>query len=230
MMMEEQFENVLAIETSTPELKLALSFGGDRMVSSTDQVDRSHGQVIVRKMTDLLNSAGAEIKQLQGLVVSSGPGSFTGLRIGLAIAKGIASALSIPVASVSLYEVAAFLLRNHTEPVLVMIQVRRGEYLVATVFEGKVDLHAVDAVPENLLKEYLRDRPVAGIGLDLNRLIAGANVVVPRINFSPADLHYVGRHKLVIGEFADIGKLEPLYYGKSQAELRFEERHGQTGQ
>ncbi|MBK7142572.1 MAG: tRNA (adenosine(37)-N6)-threonylcarbamoyltransferase complex dimerization subunit type 1 TsaB [bacterium] len=230
MTTERQFDNVLAIETSTPELKLALSFGEDRIVTATDQVDRSHGQVIVRKMTDLFNSAGGEVKQLEGIVVSSGPGSFTGLRIGLAIAKGMASALSIPIASVSLYEVAAFLLRNHPEPVLVMIQVRRGEYLVATVKEGNVDLHAVDAVPEERLKEYLNDRPVAGIGLDLNRLIAGANVVVPRINFGPADLHYIGRHKLQIGEFADIGKLEPLYYGKSQAELRFDQRHGQAGQ
>ncbi len=229
-MTEAQFDNVLAIETSTPELKLALSFGQDRIVTATDQVDRSHGQVIVRKMTDLFNSAGARVEQLHGIVVSSGPGSFTGLRIGLAIAKGMASALDIPIASVSLYEIAAFLLRNHPEPVLVMIQVRRGEYLVATVLEGKVDLHAVDAVPENLLKDYLNDRPVAGIGLDLNRLIQGANVVVPRINFSPSDLHYIGQHKLRIGEFADIGKLEPLYYGKSQAEIRFEQRHGQAGQ
>lgn len=228
--MEEQFDNVLAIETSTSELKLALSFGQDRQVTITEQADRSHGQVIIRKMTDLFASAGANVKDLHGLVVSSGPGSFTGLRIGLAIAKGIAAALHIPVASVSLYEVAAFLLRNHPEPVLVMAQVRRGEYLVATVHDGKVDLHAVDAVPEHLLKEYLRERPVTGIGLDLNRLINGANVIVPRINFDPADLLYIGRHKLQIGEFADIEKLEPLYYGKSQAELRFEQRHGQAGQ
>lgn len=224
------FDTLLAIETSTTELKLALSFGEDRVVTITDTVDRSHGQVIVRKMTDLFNSAGCQVKDLHGLVVSSGPGSFTGLRIGLAIGKGIAAALDIPVASVSLYEVAAFLLRNHPEPVLVMVQVRRGEYLVATVHNSNVDLHAVDAVPENLLKDYLRERPVAGIGLDLNRLIQGANVVVPRINFSPTDLLYIGRHKLENGEFADIRKLEPLYYGKSQAELRFEQRHGQAGQ
>lgn len=228
--MSQTFDRILAIETSTTELKLALSFGTDRIVTATDQVDRSHGQVIVRKMTDLFGSAGMAVTDLQGLVVSSGPGSFTGLRIGLAIAKGMATALNIPLVSVSLYEVAAFLLRNHAEPVLVMIQVRRGEYLVATVQNGEVDLHAVDAVPEEMLKNYLNDRPVAGIGLDLNRLIQGANVVVPRINFTPTDLHYIGAHKLHLGEFADIGKLEPLYYGKSQAEIRFEQRHGQAGQ
>jgi tRNA threonylcarbamoyl adenosine modification protein YeaZ len=228
--MEAQFDNILAIETSTTELKLALSFGPDRQVTITEQVDRSHGKVIIRKLTDLFASAGATVRDLNGLVVSSGPGSFTGLRIGLAITKGIAAALKIPVVSVSLYEVAAFLLRNHPEPVFVMIQVRRGEYLVANVHDGAVDLHAVDAVPEHLLKEYLHERPVTGIGLDLNRLISGANVIVPRINFDPADLLYIGRHKLENGKFADIGKLEPLYYGKSQAELRFEQRHRQAGQ
>lgn len=221
---------LLAIDTSTSSLKLALSFGEDRLVMSEEAVDRSHGRVLMRKLENLFDSAGASRRDLEGIVVASGPGSFTGLRIALAVAKGMAVALNIPVVGVSLYEVAAYVLRNHTGPVLVVMQVRRGEYLVATVSSGTVDLLEVVAVPEEQLAAYIGAQAVTSIGLNVSRLMAEAEIAVPQLEVSPADLLLVGRQKLARGEAADIAKLEPLYFGKSQAEIRFEQRHGQAGE
>lgn len=229
-MSDKSYDNLLAIDTSTAVMKLALSFGEDRLITSEEQVDRSHGQMLGRKLANLFESAGLEIDALHGLVVASGPGSFTGLRIGLAMAKGIAVALDIPAVGVSLFEVAAYTLRNTPEPVRVIMQVRRSEYLVAVVSEGIVDLHDVAAVPEEGLAAFLGTHAVTSVGLDIARLINSAKMVVPQLEISPADLLYVGQHRLYNGEAANLAKLEPLYFGKSQAEIRYEQRHGLAGQ
>jgi len=105
-------QSVLAIDSSTHILKLALSFGDDRLVQISEEVEKSHGQIIVKKINELFQSAGLNKSMLRAIVVATGPGSFTGLRIGLATAKGIATALNIPVAGVGVFEVAVYKLRD----------------------------------------------------------------------------------------------------------------------
>ena len=101
-MTEFRDENILAIDCSGKELNLGLRFGHDRTVKLSIEAGRSHGQLIIEKISELLNSAEIKVKQLRALVVSTGPGSFTGLRIALAAAKGMATALNIPAVGVSL--------------------------------------------------------------------------------------------------------------------------------
>ena len=222
------FDNLLAIETSSTHLKLALSFGGDRLVKSDEEIERSHGQIIVRKIGNLLASAGITQTDIQGLIVSTGPGSFTGLRIGLAAAKGMAVGLNIPIVGVSLFEVAAWRLRSEPEPVLVATQVRRDELLIGSVSNGKFDLASVMAVPLTSLRRFAGHTPVIGLGpaarnLEAIQPIGGR----AELEIDPADLLYVGRAKFEAGETAELASLEPLYIQKSQAEIRFEQRRQQ---
>jgi len=223
------FDNVLGIETSSSRLKLALSFGGDRLVKSDEEVERSHGQVIIRKIDNLISSAGLKQSDIDGIIVSTGPGSFTGLRIGLAVAKGIAVALRIPVIGIALFELAAWRLRSEFETVMVAAQVRRDELLVGCVRNGCFDVSSVTAVPLTSLRQYVGQSAVVGIGLDMTRFIddvrgAGGQT---ELEIDPADLIYLGRPRLVAGESADLATLEPLYIQKSQAEIRFEQRRQQ---
>ena len=55
---------------------------------SAEEVEKSHGQLIIKKIGELFSSAGFQMESLDGIVVCTGPGSFTGLRIGIATAKG----------------------------------------------------------------------------------------------------------------------------------------------
>lgn len=224
-----RFDHVLAIETSSPRLKLALSFGGDRLVKSDEEVERSHGQIIIRKIDNLISSAGLKQSDIDGIVVSTGPGSFTGLRIGLAAAKGIAVALRIPVIGISLFELAAWRLRSESETVMVAAQVRRDELLVGRVKDGRFDVNSVAAVPLASLRQYIGQSAVVGIGLDIVRFIDGARLADfhTELEIDPADLINLGRPRLVAGEFAALATLEPLYIQKSQAEIRFEQRRQQ---
>jgi tRNA threonylcarbamoyladenosine biosynthesis protein TsaB len=223
------FDNLLAIETSSTHLKLALSFGGDRLVKSDEEVERSHGQVIVRKIGNLLASSGLSPTDIQGLIVSTGPGSFTGLRIGLAAAKGMAVALNIPIVGVSLFEIAAWRLRSESGPVLVAAQVRREELLIGRIEQGKFELASVTAVPLVGLRQFIGTMPVIGLGPTAARNLEGvleANSLA-ELEIDPADLILVGRTKFEAGELADLATLEPLYIQKSQAEIRFEQRRQQ---
>jgi tRNA threonylcarbamoyladenosine biosynthesis protein TsaB len=228
-MSEMSFDNLLAIETSTSRLKLGLSFGGDRLVKSDDEVERSHGQIIVRKISNLFSSAGLQPGDLNGIVVSTGPGSFTGLRIGLAAAKGMAVALKIPIVGVSLFELAAQVLRYEEHLVWVVLRVRRDEFLVGQVLHGTFDPGAVAAVPAAQLGEYIHEGEAIGVGLDLSIVAPGANLVdgIGELDVDPTGLIEIGRRKLEAGEGADVATLEPLYLQKSQAEIKFEQRHRQ---
>jgi tRNA threonylcarbamoyladenosine biosynthesis protein TsaB len=228
-MTKSTFDNLLAIETSSSRLKLALSFGGDRLVKSDEEVERSHGQIIIRKIDNLVSSASLKQSDIDGLIVSTGPGSFTGLRIGLAAAKGIAVALRIPVIGISLFELAAWRLRSETQTVMVAVQVRRDELLVGCVKGGQFDPASVTAVPVADLQQHIGQSRVVGVGLDMARFPSDAHHAddLTELEIDPADLITIGRPRLTVGESADLATLEPLYIQKSQAEIRFEQRRQQ---
>src|SRR5574341_1324197 len=106
--MDYSSKNILAIDCATSEMKLGLKFGGDRLVKSAVAAEQSHSAQIIKGIAALMASAKCKVTELDAIVVATGPGSFTGLRIGLACAKGMAVALNIPVVGVSLFEVAGY--------------------------------------------------------------------------------------------------------------------------
>ncbi|MFQ6009354.1 MAG: tRNA (adenosine(37)-N6)-threonylcarbamoyltransferase complex dimerization subunit type 1 TsaB, partial [Candidatus Zixiibacteriota bacterium] len=162
------YENILAIDTSTRWLKLALSFGADRLVKSQEKIEKSHGQFIVKKIGELFQSSGLKVDQLNAIVICTGPGSFTGLRIGLAVAKGMAVALSIPVAGVNLFTVAAYKLSSFDGKVHVIIPLNRDECFNAVVENGSYCKQSLSIVAyENLISRVGHHR-VAGIGIDMS--------------------------------------------------------------
>ncbi|MBU0985404.1 MAG: tRNA (adenosine(37)-N6)-threonylcarbamoyltransferase complex dimerization subunit type 1 TsaB, partial [candidate division Zixibacteria bacterium] len=212
-MTEQTLNNILAIDTSGSRLILALSYGGDRLVQSDNVVDRSHGQVLLKKIDELFSSAALSPGDLQALIVTLGPGSFTGLRIGLAAAKGMAVALGIPILGVSLFEIAAFKLPDLPEPVHVIIPSRAGEVYCGTVAGRQVDRSDFSVVTADELAGTVGDRRVYGMGVNPASVCPEANVESerPEVTFSGADMLYLGRSRLEAGERSDVDGLEPLY-------------------
>ena len=88
----------LGIDTATPYLSLALWSPQDGLLASSNElVERDHAGQILPELDSLLKQAGVKKTQLEGIGVGSGPGSYTGLRVGLATAKGLARAINIPL-------------------------------------------------------------------------------------------------------------------------------------
>ena len=92
--------NILAIDTSSKACVLGIATGEENF---TEQkiVDRSHSKIILPSIVDLVARAGLVNHDLDLIVFGQGPGSFTGLRIGVGIVQGLAFGLNIPVVAVS---------------------------------------------------------------------------------------------------------------------------------
>ncbi len=223
------YENILAIDTSTRCLRLALSYGADRLVKSQEEVEKSHGQFIVKKIGELFQSSGLKVDRLDAIVVCTGPGSFTGLRIGLAVAKGMAVALSIPIAGVNLFAVAAHKLSDFEGKVHVVIPLNRDECFTAAVENGSYDEQSLSIMAYANLFSRVGHHRVAGIGIDLSRQFPVLQQidVSSHLDYDGADLLHLGRRRLSDGSVDDLAQLEPIYVQKSQAELRFEQRRQQ---
>lgn len=224
--MTKTYTHVLAIDTSSSYLSLALKFGDDRVVKQSEQVGTSHGQMLMRKIQDLLNAAGVTNDQLNAIVVCIGPGSFTGLRISLAAAKGMAEALGIPVIGVSLFDVATHKLRDVSEDVCVVAPFKKDESFVALYSNGRIDSEKVQAVRVDKFEEFVAGRTVTTIGFELPEEMAPpSNTNVPwRLEFDTGDLLEIGWTRLEAGDLDDLTSLEPLYLQKSKAEILYEQR------
>jgi tRNA threonylcarbamoyladenosine biosynthesis protein TsaB len=98
--------SVLAIETSTPACSVALRMG-DTVISRYCEEPRSHTKLVMSMVDEVLGQAPIKAADLNGLAVTLGPGSFTGLRIGFATVQGLAFGLDLPVVAVSTLQVMA---------------------------------------------------------------------------------------------------------------------------
>lgn len=96
--------SVLAIETSTPACSVALRMG-DAVISRYCEEPRSHTKLVMSMVDEVLDQASIKATELNGLAVTLGPGSFTGLRIGFATVQGLAFGLDLPVVAVSTLQV-----------------------------------------------------------------------------------------------------------------------------
>ena len=114
----------LAIDTAAPRLQLGLLLADGRTDASVDEIATGHGELIFERIAALLDRNGLGYAELERIVTTTGPGSFTGLRIGLSAARGIGLARGIPVVGVS--SLLALSL-GAAGPVTVLLDARRGE-------------------------------------------------------------------------------------------------------
>lgn len=224
--MTDYFEkNALAIDCSSSDLRLGLRFGHDRIVKLSVEAGRRHGELMIEKIADLLRSAEIEVENIEAIVVCIGPGSFTGLRIALAAAKGMATSLNIPVVGVSLFEVAAFMLRGKTESVLIVVPFKRDAVFVGRVKGGDVEENSIKTVATEQLTEVLAGTEVASCGFRNENVIKEIESLLTagKISFDAGELLEIGVKKLNEGKASNLENLEPLYIQKSQAEIRLEQ-------
>ncbi|MDH3260321.1 MAG: tRNA (adenosine(37)-N6)-threonylcarbamoyltransferase complex dimerization subunit type 1 TsaB [Acidimicrobiia bacterium] len=123
---------LLAIETATPASSVALGIGRD-VVASADRVDRrGHGAFIVSALDFCFDQVGWRPHELDAIVIDVGPGLYTGIRVGLATAQGLAAALGVPLVPLSSLDVIALRAATHRRHVWSVVDVRRNELAVAS--------------------------------------------------------------------------------------------------
>jgi tRNA threonylcarbamoyladenosine biosynthesis protein TsaB len=193
---------------------------------------RSHADTLPTLVERVLTEAGCAIEDLDALAVSIGPGSFTGLRVGLALAKGIAFAGDLPLAPVPTLEALAWVAgATSGETVCAALDARKREVYAA--------FFRIDAGgrPCRLTPDAALPPAVLAARLDRGTILVGdaaqvyADVLGPRVTLRPFESHHprggvvarLGTERLLAGEAirpaAGLGALEPVYVRPPDAEL-----------
>lgn len=134
----------LAIDTAAPRLQLGLLLADGRADISVDEIATGHAELIFDRIAMLLTRHGIGYADLERVVTTTGPGSFTGLRIGLSAARGIGLARGIPVVGVS----SLLALSLGAEgPVTVLLDARRDEAYFQTFSGPGQPLTEAELVP-----------------------------------------------------------------------------------
>lgn len=160
---------ILSIETSTNVCAVALHDAGELVAVLETRREFSHASKLAVMIEEALRLGDAKARQLAGVAVSSGPGSYTGLRIGTSTAKGICYALEIPLVAVSTLEVLAAQVSTPNVPRAVlcpMLDARRMEVYCQLFDSARQPLGAMEAkiIDETSFREQLAQGPVIFFG------------------------------------------------------------------
>ena len=117
---------LLAIDTCTKRSSVALRDATTLRAESSWESDRHHTAAVSERIRTLMNACGVKPEEIGAVAVAIGPGSFTGVRCGLAIAKGIAIARAVPLIGVSAFEVVAVAQPNRNMPIYALVEAGRS--------------------------------------------------------------------------------------------------------
>ncbi len=128
---------LLVIDTSGPECAAGIYDAGTAQMLSlrSETIGKGHAEILPGMIEDAAKAAATRLKTLDRIAVTVGPGSFTGIRVGVAMARGLALSLGIPAVGVTTLQVVAEPALGQATPVLALIDARREE-LYSQLFEA----------------------------------------------------------------------------------------------
>lgn len=214
----------LALDTATSSTVVGLQLADGTILEARDDVlagERPrHTQRLLALAGELLAQAGLHFRELELIAAGIGPGTFTGLRIGLASARGLAQATGTPLVGVCSLRVLAA--AAAAGPVLALIDAGRGE-VFAGGYEGGRELIGPTALAPSALAQLTRGEPWLAVGsgaLRFREQVADAALSVPP---DESQLHRVSAGALLrLAQGGDVdarGALIPLYVRLPDAEL-----------
>lgn len=212
---------ILCIETATTNCSVAL-FDGENLLAYAEQNDRafSHSEKLHVFIDEVLQKAGLVPRNVEAVAVSKGPGSYTGLRIGVSAAKGWAYALGIPLVSVGTLELMARVAAEQTAAqwLVPMIDARRMEIYTAVYDRTMLEVEPVKAEIVNeesfsFLKASGETVCFFGDGMDKCRGLISAEdfTVLENIYPSACFMAEPALAALKAGRTEDVAYFEPYY-------------------
>ena len=242
---------ILAIETSTMLGGIAVADDSAGLIAEVRlNVKSTHSERLMTEINHVLQQSGLTAHDIDIFGVAIGPGSFTGLRIGLSTAKGFSYATGKPIVSVPTLEAFAWNFPYCRYPVCIMLDARKGE-VYAALFQWTGDgfarlMSEASVNVEKLMEKITSGIPplpaakageegfgeerivFAGEGALLYRnkieaMIGGKAIFAPleKMIPSPANIASIGIQKALQGEFTEPVSLIPIYIRRSEAEIKW---------
>lgn len=230
--------SILAIDTATQVSSVAVASADKLAAELTMQAKLTHSETLMPHIKEVLRMANVRKEQLEGIAVSIGPGSFTGLRIGLAAAKAMAYALDLPIVGVSTLKALAYHYPVPGIRIVSLLDAQKGNTYRESYEWEKGALTVVNPVEilpiaeilaecaesgrETVLLGDIAARRIRGkVDLPANVTVAPAHLVMPRA----ACVAMLGLQELAAGHTDNVMNMEPVYIRRSEAEVLWEKRH-----
>lgn len=209
---------ILSIESGTEICSVALSRDGEVIALRESTEGRDHARLVAPFVDEVLKSCGVEAKELDAVAVSKGPGSYTGLRIGVSVAKGLCYGLNIPLIGVgSLEALTQVAIAKHNlsgAKLMPMVDARRMEVYTQLFDSEGCALNEVSAevVDENSFAEC-RDGGEVVIFGDGAAKCAEVLPWVKLVEVAPSasGVAKVAEAMFACGEREDVAYFEPFY-------------------
>ena len=211
---------ILHIETSTKQCSVALAYRGKPLSSRVlNSESFSHNEKLHLFISEVLEEANLKPKQLDAISVSKGPGSYTGLRIGVAAAKGFCFALDIPLIALNSLEILVQgVTQAEVELIIPMMDARRMEVYTA-IFDGSknwINQTSALVLNQDSFKEIVKDKTVLFLGNGTNKF----QELIPEINLTHSfennfpnaiDMVELTWEKYISEDFESLAYFEPFY-------------------
>ena len=230
--------SILAIDTATQVSSVAVASADKLSAELTMQARLTHSETLMPHIEQVLKMASVKKEELEGLAVSIGPGSFTGLRIGLAAAKAMAYALRLPIVGVSTLKALAYHYPVPGVRIVSLLDAQKGNAYVESYDWEQGELVVKQEVTVLPIKEILpacgeTGRPTVLLGDVAARRIRGRMELPQNVTVAPpylvmpraACVAALGLQELAAGRRDNIMDMEPMYIRRSEAEVLWEKRH-----
>lgn len=214
---------ILNIDTATESASIAIAHNGITVVHAKNTDQKDHAAWIHMAIKKLVADAGIALNKLNAVAVTAGPGSYTGLRVGMATAKGFCFALNLPLITENTLKVMSLAAINNMGPqppvrnmlVCPMIDARRMEVFTA-IFDKNQEVMPSSAVvlDPHTFDDFLNQSPMLFFGSGSSKfrpLISNPNAIFEEVTWSAIELSILSHQKFLDQEFDDIAYAEPLY-------------------
>lgn len=211
---------ILNIDTALETAVISICENDKVLSFTTNSNQKDHASFLHVAIKDLLQKAGLPINKLNAITVTSGPGSYTGIRVGMASAKGLCYALHIPLITINTLEVIALSAINQIQDnsalYCPMIDARRMEVFTA-VYDAdlkEIIQPASIILNESYLKELLKSNKIyfSGNGaLKLKDIVINENAFYTDKGTGPGSMAKLAHEKFITSDFADVSYASPMY-------------------
>lgn len=219
---------ILSIETAATICSVAVHQQGQLLATSSCHIPQAHHKSVVQMARDMLAVGGVGIDALQAVAVSYGPGSYTGLRIGLSVAKGLAYGCGIPLITLNTLRILLQGARDYVpaaKHVCALMDAGRGRAyrMVADAEEKIVSETAACKVVLPSFTPWLTPAPLYVVGSGAERYAAifekASDIrVIQGIYPQAADMGEMAYKKFVQKEWEEMAYVEPLYLNAFEQE------------
>ncbi len=222
---------ILNIDTSSSRAEIALALEGNIIAHSQLESQKDHAGWIHTAINQVMQQHGKTVRNLDAVAVAAGPGSYTGLRVGMATAKGICYAAGIPLITESTLKIMALAAKNvvqndglkpvsasNNKPLLLcpLIDARRMEVFSAVYNDDleEVQNAAAFIVDEKTFDQLLNDHIILFFGsgaAKVRHLINHDNAIFNNIDYGISQLAHLSENKYSLKQFDNLIYSEPQY-------------------